>query len=338
MGKGQARVTVAATLVALYAAWHLTGGMQGTVFRLHTPTAVAPVGTTAIAASQCKSLSGSTAASPSATPVSSPSPLSSASICVNVLAAQDSIKRGKTATWTIQVSDRGGPATSVTVTVSASPAGFSPVFTGSCPSGGGASTCTVGDMGTAVTPTSYQLQAQIAVPAASTASMLTLVASADTDPPLTAVPDAGQSITVTGAVHPAKPAPSAVRTGALPTQAPGAAIGSSPAADVQADGGSSAAAPAGESFSIRIGMSARTAQILGLLLVAIIITLVASRLVSRSLSGGGQSRQPHRTLAQPAPVSPPQTRQFPPPDDGSVTFRAVDKGNAVDKGDQAPNA
>jgi hypothetical protein len=202
MGNAYKRIRASAALVALYAGWHLTGGLHGAVFRIHVPPPAAAVTTATAIASQCAALTASTA-SPSAAP---PSPATAApQLCVSVDAVQVTVARGKTATWTIQVSDQGAPAAAVTVTIAVSPAGRTPAFTGSCPSGGGTGTCTVGDLGTAVTPSSYQLQAQITVPGEMTAGTLSLTATADTSPPMTTAPVAGQAITVTGAVPAAKP-------------------------------------------------------------------------------------------------------------------------------------
>lgn len=204
MGKTQRRVATAATLTAVYAAWHLTSGMHGTIVHLHTPSALAAITTSALATSQCQNLPPSTAASPSA----SPSPSSSTGrLCISLQAAQDSIRRGKTATWTIQVQTEGGPATAVAITLATIQSGPVPVFTGSCPSGGGRTACTVGDLGTAVAPASYQLQAQVAVPPGTGGGTLTLVASADTSPIMASIPAAGQTITITGTPASATPHP-----------------------------------------------------------------------------------------------------------------------------------
>jgi hypothetical protein len=325
------------------------------------PPPAAAVTTATAIASQCAALTASTA-SPSAAPPASPSPATAApQLCVSVDAVQVTVARGKTATWTIQVSDQGAPAAAVTVTIAVSPAGLTPAFTGSCPSGGGTGTCTVGDLGTAVTPSSYQLQAQITVPGEMTAGTLSLTATADTSPPMTTAPVAGQAITVTGAVPAAKPShtpspaptthtsaepppqpavtPAAQRSplpaiqftpapavGTLPTAnaaattvppgsistvlpqitpavaapAPAAVITSSPAANVAPIGGSPISTAIGDSpaptagsgsLSISIGMSAQTAQVLGYILLALIITLLTSKFVTSYITRTRQPRQ-----------------------------------------------
>ena len=363
MGRTNAPVTATAVLVALFAAWHFTGGMHGTVVHVHTPPAASHVTTAAVVTSQCEPLptaapSASPSTSLSTPPTATPSASASSStsqLCVDVQAARDSIAHGKTETWTIQLQAEGGPATSVVVTLGADPVGLTPNFTGSCPSGGGTPVCTLGDMGTAVTPTSYQLQAQVTIPANSTATAVTATASAATSPSMAADPAAGQTVTITAAAAKAssKPTPSSARTtsvptkpattpasqpavapasqpavapvapvsvpaiGALPTPAagtttvspgnvgnalpqigpgpvvatvpaPATTILSSPAANIQAAGASPT--PSGDTFSISIGMSAQTAQVLGWILLALVVTLVASKLTSNYMSRNRQPR------------------------------------------------
>jgi hypothetical protein len=360
MGNAYKRVRAGAALVALYAGWHLTSGLHRTVFRMHTPPAAAATAATIIT-SQCSAPPAGVATSPSATPTASPAPTSAApQLCLSVQAGQDSVVRGKTATWTIQVSDQGAPATAVSITIAGDPAGLTPVFTGSCPSGGGTSTCTLGDMGTAVTPSSYQLQAQIAVPQDTTAGNLGLAATADSSSLITTAPTAAQTITITSAAPAAKPshtpAPSpgpttapatrqptqpptaaaaqlpplpviqpttAPAIGTLPTAtpvattvppvsissalpqitpvvttvpAPAASIASSPAANIQAIGSPPATA-ASDSFSLSIGMPGRTAQILGYILLALVITLILSKLITSYFTRTRQPRQNQPALA-----------------------------------------
>jgi hypothetical protein len=348
MGKTPARVATAATFTALYAAWHLTSGMHGTIVHLHTPSAIAAVTTSALATSQCQNLPLSPTPSPA--PSSTASPTSAGQLCVSVQAAQDSVHSGKTASWTIQVQVRGGPATSVAVTLATIPSGPIPVFTGSCPSGGGTTSCIVGDMGNPVTPATYQLQAQVAVPAGAGAGPLTLIASADTNPIMAAIPAAGQTITITATPSPkpapvtpsSKPtpartaaptpaatqpvtAPAAVPTVAeLPTAAavltaasettaipPGSVSGVLPqitpaatatpviattpavatttidsrsAANIQPVTPSPANTAGADSFTFSVGMSARTAEVLSVILLSLILTLVTARLVSSYLA------------------------------------------------------
>jgi hypothetical protein len=361
MGRTNAPVTATAVLVAMFAAWHFTGGMHGTIVHIRTPPAASVVTATLLTTTQCEPLPSTAAPTPSPTPVASsslatspatptptPTPTPTASVsqlCIGVQAAQDSVGRGKTATWTIQLRTENGPATSVSVALTSTPTELPPTFTDSCPSGGGSATCTVGDMGTAVTPSSYQLQVQVAVPATTAGTSLTLAASADTSPTMTVVPAAGQSVTITGAIPKTstKPAPSVVPTipvqptvapatqpviqpvtsdttpavnGGIPAAtpvittispgnvgaaipvvataaAPAATVATSPAANIAAAGASPSTSPAqtGDAFSISVGMSAQTAQTLGWILLALVVTLVASKLISGYVSRARRPRQ-----------------------------------------------
>lgn len=354
MGKTRARVATAATLIALYAAWHLTGSMHGTVVHLHTPSAMADVTTSALVTSQCQNLP----LSPTPSPSPSGATANTGQLCVSVQAAQDSIRSGKTASWIIEVQVKGGSATSVAVTLATIPSGPVPVFTGSCPSGGGTTSCIVGDIGTAVTPAIYQLQAQVAVPADTGAGTLALIASADTSPIMASIPAAGQTITITptpGAKptpaapgskptpgRTAAPASAATQPATTPATAPAIAplsaaaqptaaaqtttippgsisgvlpqitpaatttpaiaiaatpatanidsapattsIDSSPAANIQAIGPIPTATTGADSFTLSIGMSARTAEILSVIFLALIFTLTTTRLISGYLT------------------------------------------------------
>jgi hypothetical protein len=364
MGRTRTPFATTAVLAAVFAAWQLTGGMHGSVLHIHTPPAASAI-TTAVT-TQCELLPTVT---PTASPSASPSTASSGTpeLCVGVQTAQDSTGRGKTATWTITVQAENGPATSVIVTLGADPVQLTPAFTTSCPSGSGNFVCTIGDMGTATTPASYQLQAQVTIPADTTDTALTVTASAATSPAMTANPSAGQTITITGAQTSTKASSSPARTPqarpvtvkpvptpathpaieptsqpailpvtrlstppttiTLPTAEPGittVAPGdvasalpqispvvatstpvSSPAANVQAVGAgpTPSATSSGDSFSITIGMSAQTAQILGWILLALVITLVASRLISNYTSRNRppQQREPKTTASKNKP-------------------------------------
>jgi hypothetical protein len=215
------------------------GVMTGSVFQavLTPPAAAAP---DAGAASQCQSLPA--AASPSAS--ASPSPAASASmpgqLCVSVQADQSSVKSGGTATYLVQIWAQGGSAPGVQVSLAGTPAGVAATFGSGCPGGGGTSTCSLGDMATAVTPASYQLQAQLTVPTSSTAGTVTLTAeaSATTTPAMSVDPAAGEVLTV---VHPAQSATPA-RTKTTPASTPSAA-NTVQAGSQQAAGITSQAAP-----------------------------------------------------------------------------------------------
>ena len=135
--------------------------------------AVAPAAAVLTAASavtsECQPLptqataSASPASSSSASAAAAASAVSPAELCVSVQNSQSSVKPGHTASFSVQVSAENGPVSGVSVTLSSAPSGVEPVFTGMCPSGDGSGSCTIGSLATAVTPSSYQLQAQITV-------------------------------------------------------------------------------------------------------------------------------------------------------------------------------
>src|SRR5690349_3979281 len=150
--------TLAARLsIGGLAAWAACGALP----------AAAAVLAPASSASQCQAVpvtsttspsassSGSASASPSdspAAPASSPTP---STLCVTVQSAQDSFQAGTTGTWTVTVSAQNGPVTGVTLDLSGTIPGQQPTFTARCPSGDGGPSCLVGDLGTAVTASSY---------------------------------------------------------------------------------------------------------------------------------------------------------------------------------------
>lgn len=175
----------------------------------HVATAsAAPVA--GASSSQCQALPApSASASPTASASSSPSPTASASstpavdLCVSVQASADSVQQGQAATWTVQVWEQNGPVTGVTVTLADSLAGIQADFTGTCPGGDGNSSCTVGDVGTSVTATSYQMNAQVTIPSATAVgTSVSLTATANATPSLPVQPSAGTAVSVTAAPSP----------------------------------------------------------------------------------------------------------------------------------------
>jgi hypothetical protein len=203
---------------AVFLALVVAGVMTGSVFQavLSPPAAASPaVGV----ASQCQSLP--VAASPSASASASPAPAAPApgQLCVSVQANQASVKPGETATWTVQIWAQGGSAPGVTVSLATSPAGLGATFGSGCPNGSGTGTCTVGDMATALAPSSYVLQAQLTLPTSSTAGTITLTAAANAATAAAMTdPAAGETLTV---VHPASSStPAGKKT--TPAQTPAA--------------------------------------------------------------------------------------------------------------------
>jgi hypothetical protein len=104
--------------------------------------------------------------------------------------------RGGTAIWNIQVQAVNGSAAAVTVSVTTTATGFTPIFNSTCPHGHGSPKCDVGNLGGNI-PASFQLLADVAIPASSKAGTLTLTATANASPALAIAPAAGQTITIT---------------------------------------------------------------------------------------------------------------------------------------------
>jgi hypothetical protein len=183
--------------------WGLVSGPEG------IPAASALTAASAAMGSQCEPLPADTSASPSA------SPSSPVELCVSVQASQSSIAPGQTASYTVQVSTENGPASGVSVTLTATPQGQQPEFTSLCPSGNGTATCTIGSLGSSASPAAYQVQAQIPVASSATSvTSVTLTATADaaTTAAMSAMPAAAAAVTVS--------APAASPTTAPATTAP----------------------------------------------------------------------------------------------------------------------
>ena len=187
--------------------------------------------------SQCQALPApSASASPtaSATPSASASPTAAASsapavdLCVSVQASADSVQQSQNADWTVQVWEQNGPVTGVTVTLTGTLAGQAATFTGRCPSGDGNTSCTVGDIGTSVTATSYQMDAQISIPSGTAVgTSVSLTATANATPTLPVQPSAGTAVSVTAAPSPSASA-SATKSAAASASAAATASLSAP--------------------------------------------------------------------------------------------------------------
>ena len=95
---------------------------------------------------------------------------------MSVQVGQSSIKRGQTATYTVQVSTKNGSASGVSVALTAQPSSQKPEFTSGCTKGDGTASCTVSSV-TATQPAN--LHAQIAVASnATSVTSVTLTATA----------------------------------------------------------------------------------------------------------------------------------------------------------------
>jgi hypothetical protein len=148
-------------------------------------------------------------------------------MCVSVRRAQASIRRGQAAAFTITVwTTKGASAPDVTVALTVAPASQNATFTSLCPTGNGESSCELGDVGTDITPASFQLVAQISVPSTATSvTSVTLTAATTTSPVVTSAATAADSVTVTAPPPKPKPTPSPRRspTPRLTTQPPATA-------------------------------------------------------------------------------------------------------------------
>ena len=100
-------------------------------------------------------------------------------MCVGLERVQASIKHGQAAQWVVSVYTTGADATNVSVGVSAAPAGQRGSFDFGCGSRNGTAACGLGQINAGARP--RQVQAQIAVPATSSATSvrLTAIVSAD---------------------------------------------------------------------------------------------------------------------------------------------------------------
>jgi hypothetical protein len=288
----------------------------------------------AATSSQCEAL-------PSA---ATPSPLASTQpeLCVSVQAAQSGITTGQAASYTVQVWAANGSASGVIVTLTGTPPNELPDFTSRCPSGDGSTTCTIGSLATAITPSSYQMQAQIAVASGATSvTSVTLTATADaaTSPAMTVLPAASETVTVSAptaaaSTPPASPSPAsapspsaslpiapavAATTGTTPTTLAG--LGSPPitpagpfsllpvtSAPATAAVGPAVATgtPTASSFTLVIPMS--TAELLGFVVLALVVLFAASRLVRHRLAARQAQEdkgvaKKHRTFWPPWPPS-----------------------------------
>jgi hypothetical protein len=311
MRRGTGRLLAAWVISTGSVAWGLIGGLAG--------VAHADAG-----GQQCEPLTAASASS------SSPS-ASPAQLCVSVEASQASIKRGQAALFDVQVFTQNGPASGVSVTLTAAPSGQVATFTARCPGGNGSATCAVGPLATSVAPAAYQMQAQITVPASASSSVtsVTLTAAADAavSPALAAEPAASGSVAVT-AVASASPSPSPSKTPSpsslpptsspvavvspvasatlptvlppvvlpptaaatsvltpqnvtsdLPTITPVAVV-PTPVTDSTGSPVADTGSPEAGSFTLAVNMSSATAQVFGIIVVALALTLAGTKLVA----------------------------------------------------------
>ena len=227
---------------------------------------------------------------------------------MSVQSSQSSIKRGQTATYTVQVSTKGGSASNVWVALAAQPSTEKPEFTSGCTKGDGTASCTVSSV-TVQKPAI--LKAKIAVASnASSVSSLKLTATADVATAVVWTPPSatGTTTSVTGAASSAKASPSATQ---LPTLAlgpipnlnaeaslligAGNAAGLFPAITpsatpstgqvVRPQAGRQNAEPVASASTVSFGAPVFTAQVVGLIALGLAIILTVTRLSVRKRSG-----------------------------------------------------
>lgn len=223
---------------------------------------------------------------------------------MSVQSSKSSIKRGQTATYTVQVSTKGGSASNVSVALTAQPSTEKPEFTSGCTNGNGKASCTV-----AKVPATLMAKIAVASNASSVSSLkLTATASVATTAKTWTPPAATATTSVTGAASSAKASPSATH---LPTLAlgpipnlnaeaslligAGNAAGLFPAITPSAtpstgqvvlpQAGRQNAEPVSGASTVSYGAPVFTAQVVGLIALGLAIILTVTRLSVRKRSG-----------------------------------------------------
>jgi hypothetical protein len=134
---------------------------------------------------------------------------------VTVQRSQSSIKRGQTATYVVQVSTQNGPASDVSVALTAQPSSQKPTFSSGCAKGDGTASCSIGSVTTSKT---VSMDAQIAV--ASNATSVTSVKLTATAGVTTTAkwtpPAAAETTAVTAASANSATSPASATAGATP--------------------------------------------------------------------------------------------------------------------------
>ena len=204
----------------------------------HVATAAAAPAAAGAVSSECQAVTAPSA-SPSPTGSATAAATSAASavnLCVSVQASDDSVEPGQAATWTVQVWAPTGAVSGVTVALTSNLSGQLATFTSMCPGGDGATSCSVGNMATAITAASDQMEAQITIPSATSAgTSVSLTATANAAPSLATQPTAGTAVTVAAASSPtasASPSASATKSAAATASASAAATPAASSAGV----------------------------------------------------------------------------------------------------------
>jgi len=221
---------------------------------------------------------------------------------VSVQRGPASIKRGQDAAFLVEVSTKNGPASAVSVTLSAKPASQKPTFASGCAKGDKTASCAVSSVSD---KQPVSLQAQIPVASgASSVSSVTLTATASVVTSATWTPPAADETVAVTAAAPAAAKPSASASpqaplplgpipalngvsssligagnavGLFPAIVPSSspAATSSPRAQPQAPGTRRNAATAADSSALAPVL---TAQVAGLIALALAIMLTVTRL------------------------------------------------------------
>jgi hypothetical protein len=239
---------------------------------------------------------------------------------VTVQRSQASVERGQNAGYTVTVSTENGPATDVSVALTAQPSSQKPALTSGCAKSNGTAACAVGSV-TAKSPVSLHAQ----IPAGSDATSVRLIATASIvttatwTPPSAAVTVAvtvpaasptGSSASssapatpgtmVPGTTLPLGPIPdlnnasSSVinagdASGLFPSISPSATPTPSPAPGTRAASGKpNTVQPVAVSSTIGFGEPVLTGQVIGLITLGLAIMLTAGRLSMRRRSRSGK--------------------------------------------------
>ena len=273
-----------------------------------SPAASAPTAAAALDAHVAADPSGSP--SPSGSTNTSTAPPTQ--LCVSVLSSQSSIKRGQTATYSVQVSTHDGSASNVSVALTAQPSTQKPEFTSGCTRGDGTASCTVSSV-TATTPATLKAQIAVASNATSVTSLtLTATASIATTAKWTPPAATGTTSVTAAAQSSAKGSTGSTGTmnlppiplGSIPNLSEQASlyIGAGNAAGLFPDIGPSPtpgagqvvhqqagrpnAEPVSDASTVSLGSApVFTAQVVGLIALGLAIMLTVTRLSLRRRSG-----------------------------------------------------
>jgi len=229
---------------------------------------------------------------------------------VSVQRSQASVERGQKAAYVVQVSTQNnGSAANVSVALTAQPSSQKPAFVSGCAKGDGTARCTVGSVSDKQ-PAVLHAQIAVASNAASVTSVKLTATASIVTPVKWTPPAAAETVTVTSAPaspakSPAGPSPRITlplgpipnlngvsssligssliaagnASGLFPPILPSATPGSSP--ETHPQGAKRNAKPVADSSTSALGRPALTAQVAGLLALALAIMLTVTRVSLR---------------------------------------------------------